>query len=807
MKNNLKKIISLFVMCALLIPFAQGLEEETSPDVRICFSSEENNMPTEAKNLMKTLISRSLQEYENQRQDTFNLTVFIEDSSPEEDFERCEGEKPQEKTIHESYATKYEDSEYCHYIIVFNLEENENRGFWFVRTGNCEKDQEIFSFEDVFSLEINEKIRRHLNYTWLEMDYVLESKEKKDNLNSAGLFEKALYFFRSLIDSIIKTTPKPLDIQKKCIEAFGEFPPTKASYDIEPAVEETLPKTVTQTRKREVDIPEIEGFVYESYLSYFLYEVPQYANTIYSTTLTTNHILETILLKTDDIPSSTPTQDEDEEDEVTPQEDSEEQERSQTETPTPDDAEIEERWLTIIGETYLYEEDGVQKVELPNHLHWPGGNSGVTIGIGYDMKMRSKTEVYNDLINAGMDEELADTISDGAELKGEAAENFVKNNEDITINDNIILNLFPVIYQEIKDSAYKRATSVNPAFYKWSDKTADGEDVEIALGVNARAMEIQDYVNENQDLFSELVLTKSDPEERYMEYQYWLQNEDNLNSTVDVGKYVISEELWNSLHPVIIEFITDLRYQGGTYGNERLAKVNRAIITNDNTLNRLKALVKLFTPQKDERYSFFDQYLISKELHPSSAENQFYFCKDVSWNDKIRRNIIRKTFLECIIDDLENGNEITLTFPLIDSGDRAEEVFDNLITIINEQLEKAETEQNYFFTIRIHYDKVKDRLGDYEILFEEDGLKLVSEDGTIVKKEDNYLFEGDHETTKIEIENYDTEQCGLNEYCIRPKENLQLGSREPTSPLFNFTEWYEVDHLEKTDNTCEEDST
>ncbi|WP_326508870.1 bacteriophage T4 gp5 trimerisation domain-containing protein [Noviherbaspirillum album] len=58
------------------------------------------------------------------------------------------------------------------------------------------------------------------------------------------------------------------------------------------------------------------------------------------------------------------------------------------------------------------------------HPHWPGGNSGVTLGRGYDMKMRTPESVYRDLTNAGMSPERAAALAKGALLQGEAAKKF-----------------------------------------------------------------------------------------------------------------------------------------------------------------------------------------------------------------------------------------------------------------------------------------------------------------------------------------------------------------------------------------------
>ncbi|MEG7363457.1 hypothetical protein [Pseudomonas citronellolis] len=63
-------------------------------------------------------------------------------------------------------------------------------------------------------------------------------------------------------------------------------------------------------------------------------------------------------------------------------------------------------------------------------LHWPGGASGVTLGRGYDMKQRTPTTVYADLIAAGVEPSAAQNFSQGAQLSGHAARDFVNNNRE-----------------------------------------------------------------------------------------------------------------------------------------------------------------------------------------------------------------------------------------------------------------------------------------------------------------------------------------------------------------------------------------
>jgi hypothetical protein len=61
-----------------------------------------------------------------------------------------------------------------------------------------------------------------------------------------------------------------------------------------------------------------------------------------------------------------------------------------------------------------------------DHLHWPGGASGVTLGPGYDMKERTSHQIANDLAAIKMSHADAKTISAAAGLGGDEAASFAK---------------------------------------------------------------------------------------------------------------------------------------------------------------------------------------------------------------------------------------------------------------------------------------------------------------------------------------------------------------------------------------------
>ncbi len=96
-------------------------------------------------------------------------------------------------------------------------------------------------------------------------------------------------------------------------------------------------------------------------------------------------------------------------------------------------------------------------------FHVPSSGSGLTIGRGYDMKLRSKSEVRDDLIVAGLDAAKAVLISQAAGLKGEEAEEFIEENdlEDFEISPEAQLKLFEIEYGRKVDDTKRLATKAD----------------------------------------------------------------------------------------------------------------------------------------------------------------------------------------------------------------------------------------------------------------------------------------------------------------------------------------------------------
>ncbi|MBV8909781.1 MAG: lytic transglycosylase domain-containing protein, partial [Gammaproteobacteria bacterium] len=81
------------------------------------------------------------------------------------------------------------------------------------------------------------------------------------------------------------------------------------------------------------------------------------------------------------------------------------------------------------GLAFIFRHESLQGIS--DHLHWPGGSSGVTLGPGYDMKERSRAQVSADMLAIGLGKVTADEIANAIQLTGSAAEDFADDNADL----------------------------------------------------------------------------------------------------------------------------------------------------------------------------------------------------------------------------------------------------------------------------------------------------------------------------------------------------------------------------------------
>ena len=96
-------------------------------------------------------------------------------------------------------------------------------------------------------------------------------------------------------------------------------------------------------------------------------------------------------------------------------------------------------------------------------FHVPSMSSGVTIGRGYDMKERTKSQVRDDLLSAGLETAQAALISQAAGLSGAKAEEFIAENnlENFELINESQLALFGIEYQRQADDTKRLATKAD----------------------------------------------------------------------------------------------------------------------------------------------------------------------------------------------------------------------------------------------------------------------------------------------------------------------------------------------------------
>ncbi|MDR7343836.1 peptidoglycan hydrolase-like protein with peptidoglycan-binding domain [Pantoea alhagi] len=159
-------------------------------------------------------------------------------------------------------------------------------------------------------------------------------------------------------------------------------------------------------------------------------------------------------------------------------------------------------------------------------LHWPGGHSGVTLGRGFDMKMRSAGEIYSTLRQAGLEEHKAVICSRATGLSGRTAEQFVTvfgpMIGEITHQQQI--RLFDVIYPQYVSLAkgyYFRHTKklqIIPDAVSWEAIDSKIKDVYIDIvyqGVDDITQLVKAVASNDKDELKKLI--KNTP--RYMQFE------------------------------------------------------------------------------------------------------------------------------------------------------------------------------------------------------------------------------------------------------------------------------------------------
>ncbi|WP_255491261.1 MULTISPECIES: peptidoglycan-binding protein [unclassified Cronobacter] len=119
-------------------------------------------------------------------------------------------------------------------------------------------------------------------------------------------------------------------------------------------------------------------------------------------------------------------------------------------------------------------------------LHWPGEVSGVTLGRGYDMKMRTAGEIFSTLRSIGIEEYRAVIASNAAYLSGRQAKLFVETTWQLfgEISYAQQIELFKRSYLEKKNYAkyfYVKTATTKPNAPSWDDLDQKIKDVLVDI--------------------------------------------------------------------------------------------------------------------------------------------------------------------------------------------------------------------------------------------------------------------------------------------------------------------------------------
>jgi hypothetical protein len=123
-------------------------------------------------------------------------------------------------------------------------------------------------------------------------------------------------------------------------------------------------------------------------------------------------------------------------------------------------------------------------------LHVPSEVSGLTIGRGYDMKMKNQAKIKSDLIKAGVAAKDAAVLAKASGLFGHAAKKFIKDNniEKFEISKEAQVKLFEITYAEEEAEAKRLCTKsdVELKYGKCNWNTLDSAMKQIIVDLKFR---------------------------------------------------------------------------------------------------------------------------------------------------------------------------------------------------------------------------------------------------------------------------------------------------------------------------------
>jgi RHS repeat-associated protein len=137
-------------------------------------------------------------------------------------------------------------------------------------------------------------------------------------------------------------------------------------------------------------------------------------------------------------------------------EDNEQEQPTNPRKPAPDFLQVDKGQLTFDSEG----NDNPKSPYYSRKAHRPPGNSGITIGRGYDIGQHTKEKVVQDLTKAGIPEKDAKIFAEAAGKKGKKAQTYFDENKDSfpEITRKQQNNLFRTVYKEYLDGV-KRISS------------------------------------------------------------------------------------------------------------------------------------------------------------------------------------------------------------------------------------------------------------------------------------------------------------------------------------------------------------
>ncbi len=129
------------------------------------------------------------------------------------------------------------------------------------------------------------------------------------------------------------------------------------------------------------------------------------------------------------------------------------------------------KWLRVPNGQLTFDLEGTDPLSLT--IHWPGGNSGVTIGRGYDIGKRTRTQAIADFTVAGIPPTNAENLANAAGLSGNQAAMFVQTHKTTTwatITRKQQHDLFNIVYPLFVDAARQGVNNAR----RWGIRFEDG---------------------------------------------------------------------------------------------------------------------------------------------------------------------------------------------------------------------------------------------------------------------------------------------------------------------------------------------